>query len=525
MAKRTLTIPAIFSGASPSQYFSQDDQFNSSIAVDPDYPISSSDVKASGFAVPIGYTDFSGSNVNSAPIAIINTPKNTNTYVVLKNGRLISYNSSLASESLIGTVSGNVANGAWYYNNYIYITTGTNVSRYGPLDNSPSLTDSVWTGATLGSLTALTNTTYPTIRGVALPNHWGFAHSDGSSYFLDFKNGQGMVHRINTKKGTDEGDTNGTTVPSAYNVLDLPFGFYPTAICDGPNGTDIAILGIKTTDSTIDQGKPGLFLWDPTNVDSFYAGPIHQADALATAMLNDNGILKVWSGNASSGVRVSKYLGGQTFSEIVYQDEGTPPFPGAVDARGSRLVWGGWTTYPAASACVWAYGSKNDSLPKGIHNIIKATSSGATPNVTACKFVLQSNNKQPQMVVGWRDDSGDGIDKYSSSATLTSQLRWMFNIGTQFDVLKIRIPFGGAVAANTGIQPTLYIDDASSSKALTQITNTNFSAKRKVVYKTPELVGAKGENNLMFDLLWSDTNPLSVAFPITIEINEHTDEL
>jgi len=520
LAKKTITIKSIWDGHSPSQYYGKEGSYNSSLAIDPDFPISSSDVKASGFLVPTAYSDFTGSNLTDNAIAIINTPKNTNTYVVTRNGRLISYDSSLANETLIGTITSNTSNGAFYYNNYIYIIGTTDVSRYGPLDNSPSLTNTFWT-STL-SLTALTNTTYPVIRGDSFPNHWGFVHGDGSAYFCDFINGQGMLHRINTKKVTSEGDTNGTTVPSAYNVLDLPFGWYPMTACS--YGTDIAILAVQTIDTTIDQGKAALFLWDPTNVDSFYAGPIYLPDPLATAILNDNGILKVFSGNASSGVRISKYIGGQSFQEIVYHEEGTPPFPGAVDSRGSRLVWGGWTTYPSTSACVWAYGSKNDSLPKGIHNIIKTSSSGATPNVTACKFVQQASNKTPQMVVGWRDDSDNGVDKYSTSATLTSVFRVMLNVGQQFDLLKMRVPLAGAVGANTSITPKFYLDDASSNKTLTVINNSNYPSKRKVVYKTPELVGVTGETNLMLEFTWGSTSPTPIALPITLDLNIHDDD-
>src|SRR3990167_7695594 len=163
--------------------------------------------------------------------------------------------------------------GAEYYNNYIYLFTGTNVSRYGPLNNSPALAHNIWKGTTLGSLTALTNTTYPTLRGVTIPNHVSYVHGDGSMYFADFINGQGLIHRINTKKVTNEGDTNGTTVASAYNVLDLPFGFYPTAITNYSTATLIA--GIYTVDTTINQGRSAFVLWDPTDTTSFYLGPVY----------------------------------------------------------------------------------------------------------------------------------------------------------------------------------------------------------------------------------------------------------
>ena len=322
---------------------------------------------------------------------------------MLSNGRLISYNSSLASETLIGTVAGGTATWAEYYNNYIYIFgTGAStddVSRYGPLNNSPTLVDNAWKGATLGTQTALTNTTYPTLRSVSMPNHVAHVHGDNSLYFLDFINGQGLVHRINTKKVTDEGDTNGTTVVSAYNALDLPFGFYPTSI--ESFSKSLFITGIYTVDTTVNQGKSAFVLWDPTDTVSFYLGPIFFTDPLATACLNVNGAIYVWTGNAQNGVRLLKYIGGESVSEIVFQEEGLPPFAGAVDALGSRIVWGGFTTNPAVAGCVWAWGSKDSRIPAGLHNVMKTTSTGTSPTVSALKYVLQASNIAPRLIPAW----------------------------------------------------------------------------------------------------------------------------
>src|SRR3990167_7597985 len=103
MAKKTIKINSILKGISPSQYFGTVDSYNSSFSVDPDLPIVSTDVRTSGFPVPVGSSDFSGTNVNDEVIKIINNPKDTLTYTVLANGRLISYNSSLASETLIAS--------------------------------------------------------------------------------------------------------------------------------------------------------------------------------------------------------------------------------------------------------------------------------------------------------------------------------------------------------------------------------------------------------------------------------------
>lgn len=512
-----LKIENIFGGQSAAQYFSSKGGFNSSIAIDPDYPDVAGSIKTSGFAVPIGYAEFSGSNVTARPIAIINNPKNTLTYVVLSNGRLISYNSSLASETLIGTVTGGEATGGWYYNNYIYITTPTNISRYGPLNNSPSLTNTWWTGA---GLTALTDTTYPSFRGRELPIHWGAVHGDGASYFCDFINGQGMIHKIKTSKTTDEGDTNNG---SAYNSLDLPFGYYPMSLCS--YGTDLAIVAFRTVDTTVNQGDATMFLWDTTNTDSFYK-EVPLDDPIATAILNVGGTPFIWSGNANNGVRLTYYAGGETIKEVVYQEEGTPPFPGAVCTKGNKIFWGGWTTYPSATASVFSINSKHAKLSSAtpIHNIAKATSSGANQLVTALRPVQQSSNIQPKLVIGWVDDSADGLDQYSATGTLASMMRWGFIIGNRFEINYVRIPFAGAVAANTGIAPKFYFDDESSNKTPTAINNTNYPSKRKVIYKAPELKDYTGENNFIFEMTWSSTNPLTVAWPIIIKGLIYSDE-
>ena len=117
MPKQTLRIQSVLGGISPSQYFAGEGQYSSGIGIDPDFPITSSDTRTSGAIVPSVYEKFSASEVNSHPVAIIRTPKSSTVYVVLANGKLISYSSSLGSETLIGTVTGSVANGAFYYNN------------------------------------------------------------------------------------------------------------------------------------------------------------------------------------------------------------------------------------------------------------------------------------------------------------------------------------------------------------------------------------------------------------------------
>ena len=522
MAEKTITINQIFGGHSASQYFGREGTYNTSIAIDPDLPIVSTDVRTSGFAVPVGYSKFSGSNVNSAVIRIITNPKTSLIYVVTTNGKLISYTSAFGSETVLGTITGNAATWAEYYNNYIYIFGPTDVARYGPLNGAATFTQTVWTGATLGSQTALTNTTYPTLRGVSIPNHMAHVHSDGAMYFCDFKDGQGLIHKISTKKVTVEGDTNGTAVPSLYNALDLPFGFYPTVI--ESYGSSLFIGGIYTVDTTINQGSSAFVLWDPTDTVSFYLGPIPLPDPLLTAALNVGGNLYLWTGNSVNGVRLSSYGGGSSTTDIMYQEEGLPPLAGAVDALGNRVVWGGFATNPAAGAVVYAYGSKDARLPSGLHNVVKTSSSGSSPLTTALKYVQQSSNVTPKVLPAWTDGSGSGIDQYSTTATLGSVIRFMINVGMKFTITNIKIPLAGAVDSNTTITPKLWFDDLSSSKTLTAINNTNFSGKRKIVYKGVDLQDSEAYNNAILELSWTGTNPIPVAFPITITLDIKEDE-
>jgi hypothetical protein len=524
MPKISIKLENILGGIAPTQYFGPKGSFNSSIAIDPDLPVGSGP-KTSGMIVPVGYAKFSGANVNASVIALITNPKNTLTYAVLNNGRLISYDSAMANEALVGTVTGSNAEGGFYYNNYVYITgTGASkddMSRYGPLDGSPTLVDNVWKGSTLGTQTALTNTTYPTLRSVRLPNHWGFAHKgDGCAYVVDFKNGQGWIHRISTKKVTAEGDTNDTTVPSAYGALDLPFGFYPVAGCSFNN--DLAIIAIQTIDTTIDQGEAAMFLWDVSDSSSFYKGPIPLGDSLATAILNVNGIPVIFSGNASSGIRISRYIGGESVSEVAFQEEGTPPFPGAAAIRGNRIAYGNWTTVPTVTASVCALNSKTARLsgnPAAIQNIAKGSGAGTTPIVTAIKFTQQASSVFNKLIIASTDGTGTQIDQYSSSATLASVFRWTVNAGRKFNVSKIRLALGKVVAANMSIVPKLLFDEESSSKTLATINNTNYSGKRKVIYENTELTGAAGENSFILELSFTGTVVLPVLLPILIDLD------
>lgn len=435
-------------------------------------------------------------------------------------GKFFSYSSLLASETLVGSPVAGSGNGLAYYNNYIYIATNTNIDRYGPLNGTPAYTASVWTGATLGTQTALTNTVYGFQSSYSFPNHPMVVHGDNALYVCDYINGQGKIHRIKTTKTTFEGDTNNS---SLYGALTLPFGFLPTDIQSW--GTDLVILAVQTTDTVINQGRAAMFFWD-ASATNFYKGPLYLPDAIATALEILNGQLYIWSGNASGGVRLSKYIGGDSIQEVLFQEEGTPPPPGATSVYGNRLYWGNHITYPEDVAAVFSYGSKTEKLPEGLHCVARATNTSTTmPAITALLPAQQANGSRNRMLIAWRDSVGYGIDKYSITGTHNAVWRSeLEKTGGKFTITHIRIPLGAAVVANMSITPKILIDDISTTVTLPTISDTLYSGAKKINYYSLELNGCTGEDNFMLELNWDGTVQLPVTAPILIEYEVWDDE-
>jgi hypothetical protein len=532
MKPETIVIGSIFGGESPSQNYFQEGQYLQGVGIDPELPLTDAvgDRRSAGAIRPTAYSEFSTSAIDANPYWLLTTPKNALLYAYMNNGKVYSYDTSFASETSVGTPTSGAGNGSAYYNNYLYFATPTNIARYGPLNNSPALTQTVWTGATLGTQVALTNTTYPAIRGSGLlPNHPMHVHSNNRLYFGDFINGQGIIHAIKTTKVTDEGDTDDG---SAYNVLDLPFGYMPTDI--ESYGTDLVISAIQTTNATFNQGKAALFFWD-TISDSFY-NQVPLPDSLVTALLNNNGALLVFSGpmstgtDVSNGYRVSQYLGGQSIQTLYYSEIGTPPLAGAVDAIGDRVLWGTFThlqTTTAASpeyfAVVMSIGAKNPAVGGGVHCIAKASAAATAADgfVTAVKNVQQSSLSFPKVVMGWRDSGGYGLDKQTTTYTTSIFRTRNFVMGRPGIVKEIRFNVSPAIAANMTITPKLFLDDftSSSTEGLTVVNATNYASSEKTIKYRPD---TNFDNNFVLELRFSGTALVDVKLPITfvVELKE-----
>lgn len=527
MPRKTFRLDNILNGFSPTQFGPQPSgTYDQAFGIDPDALTAASNKRTGGVISPVAYSKFSSTELTSTPMWITTTPKDQNTYVYGSGGIFVKYDSTLTSagSTSIGTPTSGAGNGMAYYNNYIYLATPVNVSRYGPLDNSPSLTNTWWTGAScLNDATkVLKDTTYPTIRQKALPNHAMKVHVDGFLYFCDVISntygttavqGKGVIHRIGTKKTTDEGDTNNG---SAYDVLELPFGFLPVGL--ETYGNDLAIVANTFGSSqSIRQGRTALFLWD-----TFASIPYKQInipDPIVSAIYNNNGRLYVFSGNTTNGVRVSVYDGGDTLRQIAFFEEGNAPFQGAVDAFEDKLLFGGFMTYFGGEHCVaYSLGSKNSELPDVIHCPIVTSNLGVLPVVTALKYVQQSSNIRPIAVVGWVDNTTSGLDKFDGSGTLLSRFRFKIDVGRPFSLVSVRMPMDRTVTSATDINVTAFYDSASNSVAFTEVNNTNYSGDQVIAWKRPEIV-VNGSQWVMLDFAWSGTRPNALLLPIEVDID------
>lgn len=539
MPTKKLTIDGIEGGLSFTSYGpSQKNAYDGAFGIDPDFR-SAISTKTGGAITPAAYAKFSGNNLatNSYVSWITTTPKDSTSYVYAyaSGGEFLRYTyaaPSFGTETALTEPTSGAGNGMAYYNNYIYLATPTDIARYGPLNNSPSLTQTVWTGATLGSQVALNNTTFPTFNNagavVSMPNHAMHVHTDGFLYVCDVIStafgttaleGKGVLHRISTSKTTDEGDTNNG---SAYNVLELPFGWYPVAIESW--GTDLAIIampGTNLTAMTLSRGNAALFLWD-----TFASIPYKQItlpDPIASAIKNVNGKLVIWSGNTAQGVRISTFNGGEGVSQLALLADSFTPAQGNVDSYGDKAFFGGFVSYPAPvlsqQACVYSIDSKISELPHYAIHVPAVTNNGSSqPIATASKLVLMDNMVRPTPVFAYGDSATSGIVNYKTGNTQFAYFRKKWEIGRPFSVRSIRISLDQVVSSGVEITPTILVDNNTTSTVFTGANNTTQSGNTVITWKRPE-VAVTGQNNLTLQLAFTGTVAASVIFPVEVEID------
>lgn len=521
-----ITINSILGGQCPLTHFSKADQFRASLGIDPGQPMDDADSAystiASGLLRPSACEKFSGTTITSAPLWLVPNPKTAYVYVYDAKSSAYTIDATMTTVTALadaGTLSG-LGNGCEYYDNYIYFSTLTDITRYGPLNGTPGWQVSYW-DTTLAK-GALTNTTYPTTykNNIRLPNHILKRHSDGKLYIADVVGNNGTIHYIATKKTTVEGDTDNS---STENKLTFGYGLWPTAI--ESYGENLAIAFYEGSIANLKQSRAKIAFWDTTSSSFNTITWVEFPDQIITAMKNVNGVLYVVSGNINSrGFRVTKFIGGYSFSEVFYSETGEPCLPGAIDGILNRCLIGTHTTVPESDGCVYSIGLQKGFLGQGIFNIMRASGGDSSTSVTA---VLEADNNEKGFsvpIIGWTQAGegstgvSHGLDKQLTTYNYAPSVWWsqMYRIGRPFKITRILIPTVQSVGANMTIVPKIYTDNGNGTTyTYTTINNTNYPSKNLIELRNEVPVVAN--QNFWLELKWTGSALCTVSLPIEVE--------
>jgi len=450
--------------------------------------------------------------ITESPMFISRANESSGVWVLGADGSLVSFGPTLATPSGIGNPGG-AGNGMLIYGDYVYCATGTDIYRHGRISQTAPAFAQYWT-TTLG-MSALTNTTYPSTRSVTYPNHFLHVHTDGYVYVCDYDGERGRIHRFIT-------DADGTDGTAQWNVLSLPPKMMPFSMVSF--GTDLAIVCSPDAAyaSGAQRGGQGVvYLWDAVSGNRIYrAVPV--GDQMATAAVNHNGVLKVWSGNIDAGTRLLQYMGGETFQEIARTRGGSPPFAGAVDTTDDAVLWGqAIVDYPAAYSGALMYGRRRSKRASGLNGIGLIDTTNTLPIVSAMK-ILSPTSKQP--AIGWRTavDGATyrGLASYASAGTFKGILALPpVVVNRRFRLKRLRFGLTSGVAAGTSITVTVYVDGWGTSfnatAGLSDVNATNFPNGDRVVDFRDLTVCGNTDFTVAFT--FGGTANTGIVPPVTVE--------
>lgn len=520
---RTILIESILGGQSPLGYFASKNQFLDSAGIDPSLSTSTIALAgqgrlaniASGLLVPSGVSPAQEVvAMNAMPLWIKGNPKTNTIYVLNALSSLFTFGSgSINAISDGGSLTSGSGNGMEYYDNYMYIAKNTDIARFGPLDGAPIFDATYWT-STL-SKAALTNTSYPSNGAVNnLSNHYLHRHSDGKLYIGDVQGNQGTIHVISTTKTTVEGDTdNGSTA----SKLQFGYGLWPTVI--ESYGSNLFIALYEGSTGAIGRQQRAKFaLWDTISQTFQQISWDEFPDPLITAMKNINGVIYIASGTpGTSGMRITRYVGGNTVEEVAYYEGAAiPPLPGGFDGNAKRLLFGTGSYVDGNVGAIGSFGLQKASLGQGQFTPMRSTSGAFVSALLLAQQGISSLNLGKDMPVFGH--SGPGInfpsDTYTSAPAVWQSA--IYRLPRPAKITKIYIPLVNAVNASTIITPTIFTDGfaAGNGTALTVINNTNFPGQLGVFLRPN---GLTVQNRFFLQLRWTSSDLTPVSLPISID--------
>ena len=531
--KQTITIDSILGGISPFTHFSAADQFRACLGINPSGArtdsLTATSTRGSGLLRPTPSQKLSGTTITDTPMWILGNPKIEKVFIYDHSGSVYTTIDTapftLTALSDGGSMTGSKGDGAAYYDNYMYFAKETTVARYGPLNGTPGFDGDYWV-TTLGKAALTSDSGYPSHAqtGDFYPRHVLHRHSNGNLYIADVINGEGVLHYISTTKTSVEGDTNNG---STYDKVGFGYGFYPTAICSFGDYLLIALMEANgQTGDVNSKTHAKIVLWDTTSQNINSISNDEFPDQFISGLLNVNGTVYIFSGNIDTfGIRVSRYVGGNSIEEVIFLEDGTPPYQGAVCNNDGQILFGSSCTTPTTAASVYSIGLHKPSVTNGLFNIARVSNTSAI-TVSAVAAPVGRNFNITFPWIGWTTGTtggtNNGVDvPYISSYDYSSsnQVWWSqeYRIGTPFKLRRIRIPLAQTLTSSMSIVPSIWIDD-TGQRTLTTINSANYGASTQLItLNIPPTSVPVGDHSFRIELKWTGSALCVVSLPITVE--------
>lgn len=133
---------------------------------------------------------------------------------------------------------------------------------------------------------------------------------------------------------------------------------------------------------------------------------------------------------------------------------------------------------------------------------------------------VQQNNEFPQYVIGGQKAASYALFKKSDTYDFTVWRSPVYNIGKNFDVLKVKFAVSGGITGSKEITPVLYFDNESSTSSATPINTTNYTSGTKLFSLSSMNFSnsVHGRHNFFLELQMTGTALSVVKLPIEIEL-------
>lgn len=323
----------------------------------------------------------SASTIVDLPKWIEHDAVNDNTYAYGDDGEWYKEASdSWTKQTTLTTAKGQ---GMKIWNDYVYFRKTSNLSRYGALSGTPSLTQA-----------------WQTSNVQTENDHGPIVEFLGNLYFAN---------------GRYLGEWDDSTW--TYNKLTLPIGW--KIRCMAVLGEEL-VMGGWIGSNVYDYDKGFLWFWNGTDESITNFLEINEG-AVNSMHVIDNNLYFVTGARGKLYVYTGQVIPLRTMSLELDANDYIEVFPGAMDSHRGQLLVGmaGKTDATSLTQGIYSYGRPSKNYPRAL-NVDHIISTGSKTGITLKVGSVHSVGPN-ELYVGWEDTtSNNGIDKISGTTPYSS---------------------------------------------------------------------------------------------------------